>query len=772
MMLLLLTCLLAVFPGVSMKSPIFGPQEVRSVEGKSVSIRCFYPPTSVNRHTRKYWCRQGTSGRCSTLLSSEGYVSEDYAGRANLTNFPENGTFVMDIAQLTPKDTGHYKCGLGISSRGLFFDVSLVVNQGPQDDTQVYTEDLGKTVTINCPFKRENAGKIKSLYRKTANGEMLVTDTNGYVNEYYKGRIRLTPTGTSQLTFSVTINYLRPGDSATYFCRTGHDSSDVKNVVLEVRMPEHELVYGDLRGSVTFDCALRPVEKDMAKYLCRVGKEQTCEVLINTLKKRNPAFDGRIVKDENGLFSVSIAGLRKEDAGEYRCGANPGGLPQEAETYQAWQLFVNEETAIPNRPSVVKGVTGGSVTMLCPYNPKGSNSLRSWCHWEEANCPPLVSTTGLVNKQYDGRLALFEEPGNGTYTVILNQLTTQDAGFYWCQTDGDHRWSTTGELKVVEGEPSLKVPEHITAVLGETIKLSCHFPCKFYSYEKYWCKWSNKGCQALPSEDEGPSQAFVNCNQKSQIISLTLNQVTKENEGWYWCGVKQGHNYGETAAVHVTVEEKGKGSHDVSPAKANAPSDVDPANAASDVDPANAASDVDVVEPSVRKTGNKIIQDPRFGAEEKVVEESRDQASGSRGSLDSSSSNGQGGSSRVLVSTLVPLGLVLALGAVAVGVARVRHRKNVDRISIRSYRTDISMSDFENSRDFGANDNMGAAPVTQETSLEGKNEIPATTESIKETEEPKKAKRSSKEEADLAYTAFLLQSNNMATQAQDRPTEA
>lgn len=31
------------------------------------------------------------------------------------------------------------------------------------------------------------------------------------------------------------------------------------------------------------------------------------------------------------------------------------------------------------------------------------------------------------------------------------------------------------------------------------------------------------------------------------------------------------------------------------------------------------------------------------------------------------------------------------------------------------------MSDFENSRDFGANDNMGASSITQETSLEGKN---------------------------------------------------
>lgn len=95
--------------------------------------------------------------------------------------------------------------------------------------------------------------------------------------------------------------------------------------------------------------------------------------------------------------------------------------------------------------------------------------------------------------------------------------------------------------------------------MGETLKLSCHFPCKFYSYQKYWCKWSNTGCRALPSQDEGQSQAFVNCDKKSQIISLNLNPVRKEDEGWYWCGVKDGLHYGETGAVYVAVEQKAKG---------------------------------------------------------------------------------------------------------------------------------------------------------------------------------------------------------------------
>ena len=114
---------------VSTKSPIFGPQEVRRVEGSSASITCYYPDTSVNRHSRKYWCQQGAKGRCTTLIS-DSYISKEYEGRANITNFPESNMFVVDIGHLTEKDSGRYKCGLGIVNQGLFFEVKLEVSPG------------------------------------------------------------------------------------------------------------------------------------------------------------------------------------------------------------------------------------------------------------------------------------------------------------------------------------------------------------------------------------------------------------------------------------------------------------------------------------------------------------------------------------------------------------------------------------------------------------------------------------------------------------------
>ncbi|XP_036200649.1 polymeric immunoglobulin receptor [Myotis myotis] len=778
MTLFFFTCLLAVLPVVSMKSPIFGPQEVSRVEGSSVSIKCFYPATSVNRHSRKYWCKQGARGRCTTLIS-DSYFSKDYEGRANITDFPERNMFVVDIGHLTKNDTGHYKCGLGIINQGLYFDVNLEVIQGPglQNGIQVYTADLGRTVTINCPFTSENAMQRKSVCKKTGEACVLVTDSTGYESPEYSNRVQITIQDTSQLSFSFIINRVKLSDAGKYVCQAGDDSrGDKSNVDLKVLKPEPELLYGDLRGSATFDCAVDPEMARLPKFLCRVNKDKACEVVINTLGTRAQAFDGRVLitLKNQGFFSVHITGLRKEDAGSYLCGAHSDGEPQEGSPMQAWQLFVNEETTIPRIVSVMKGVVGGSVAMLCPYHPKDKNSQKYWCRWNEQNsgCPQLVSNEGLVKEQskpYEGRLVLHEEPGNGTYTVILNQLTTKDAGFYWCLTSGDTRWWFTVELKIVEGEPNLKAPEKAIAWLGDTLKVPCHSPCKFFSYEKYWCKWSNKGCKVLPSQNEASRQASVNCDPNNQLTSLILKPVTEEDAGWYWCGVKDGPQFGDTVAVYVEVKEKAKAFQDVSQVNAAAPGKEVIEPPVKVIEPP-----VKVIEPRVKVIENQVIKDPSLFAEDKPVKDNGNPEDRSKASADSGSSAGQGGSSTVLVSTLVPLALVLALGAMAVAVVRARHRRNVDRVSIGSYRTDFSMTDLENSRDFGTNDNMGASTttITQETSLGGEDEFTATTKDTVETQEPKKAKRSSKEEADMAHTAFLLQANNMATNVQDGPSKA
>nr|AAK69593.1 polymeric immunoglobulin receptor [Notamacropus eugenii] len=718
-----LVCLLAVLPVVSMKSPIFGPKEVIGVPGGSVSIQCFYPSTSVNRHDRKYFCLRNQRGSCDTIVSSNGFVSDRFHGRASLTNFPGNSSFLIQISQLEKADSGLYKCGVGISSRGLSFDITLQVGQDSNlPDSEVIITEVGKTVSINCPFKEENVQDRKFLCKKDDKSCVLVIDSQNNVGSDYTERVRFRISGTSSKVFVVIISQFKRQDVGTYICAVGEDSAPKIQKTVDIKLldPETELVYAEQGGSVTLNCALGSTAENMPMYLCRIKADMTCDLVINSKGFTNNSTHGRILftPTEPGSFSIMITQVRKEDAGLYHCGAQENGEPSEKGPIQALQLFVSEETTVPKSPLVVKGPSGGSVSVTCHYDPKKNNTLKYWCKWKGNNhCTNLVDSSGNVDESYEGRVALLDQPENGIFTVILNQLTPRDVGYYWCLSNGEHNRKTTVKIDITDGQSLLKTPKTVTAQLGQSLTVSCHFACKLYSYEKYWCKWSNQGCENLPTQEEGSSQAFVDCNQDSRIVSLTLNPVTRAHEGWYWCGAKKGQNYGQTTAVFVSVEEK---------------------VSRKDVKPANSVLNEDSVEPKVR------AKEPEVPTDLVSKEE-------------------QGGGSSLLVSTVVPVALVLTVGAVALGVIKARRGRFSDRVSIGSYRTDISMSELErNPRQFGANDNMGSS--IQESTLEGEIEFITQTENPEEIQEPKQVKRSSKEEADMAYTAFLLQANNMASE--------
>lgn len=110
-------------------NPVFGPQQVYGLIDGSVSIKCFYPPTTVNRHDRKYWCRE-SSRSCLTVVSTSGYRARGYQGRVTIVDFPEQGIMLVNISQLTLADQGTYQCGIGLNGKGLSNRVSLDISEG------------------------------------------------------------------------------------------------------------------------------------------------------------------------------------------------------------------------------------------------------------------------------------------------------------------------------------------------------------------------------------------------------------------------------------------------------------------------------------------------------------------------------------------------------------------------------------------------------------------------------------------------------------------
>lgn len=118
-------------------------------------------------------------------------------------------------------------------------------------------------------------------------------------------------------------------------------------------------------------------------------------------------------------------------------------------------------------------------------------------------------------------------------------------------------------LFVLAGEPGLKGKKEVEAQAGSRLDLTCSYPCKYYSYQKYWCKWGDASCTPMPAADQRQPGPDVTCDTDNKTVVLSFDSVAKTDQGWYWCGVKRDGLFGETMAVHLEVTEgefQGKGS--------------------------------------------------------------------------------------------------------------------------------------------------------------------------------------------------------------------
>lgn len=333
MTLLAFILLLSFLPAESAKSryppktslnPVFGPQQVYGLIDGSVSIKCFYPPTTVNRHDRKYWCRE-SSRSCLTVVSTSGYRARGYQGRVTIVDFPEQGIMLVNISQLTLADQGTYQCGIGLNGKGLSNRVSLDISEGP-----------------NIP-------------------------------------------------------------------------------------EEAELFYVELQGSVSMACDFGEDYASTRKFLCKMEKSG-CRNIIDTYGKIDSDFQGRILlSNENteGAFSVMITQVDWEDAGLYLCGV--GSYGEYGETKEL-DLHVYEGTKAAQGKHTIFGVKGSSATIDCHYDPTKNYSLKYLCKWRTTGCARIIDNTGFLPGPYEGRVAMFDNPKNGTFSIVLNQLSSREIG--------------------------------------------------------------------------------------------------------------------------------------------------------------------------------------------------------------------------------------------------------------------------------------------------------------------------------------------------------
>ncbi|XP_059723857.1 polymeric immunoglobulin receptor [Haemorhous mexicanus] len=579
----------------------------------------------------------------------------------------------------------------------------------------------GGSVTVRCfyPPTPLNRHDRKYWCRQRGSGCLTVVSSD-FVAAAYQGRVTLTD-HPEQEHFQVHISELEPGDAGTFQCGLGVNGRGLSfRVTLSVAeappVPEDaELFYVKLRSTWTVSCSFGEGTAEMRKYLCKKEKDG-CRNIIDSYQDEDPT--GRLqltFENPPGSFRVTMTRMDWEDAGLYYCGAGEYGKDS---TSKELDVFVYEDKNFPHLKTNITAKTGSSATFECLYEPLLNSSTRFWCKQKGRHCVRIIDSTGRVEDTYEGRVAAFENPENKTVTIVLNQLRDKDKGSYWCMSNELREQQSSTELTVVPGEPALTGKKKVEAQAGSRVNLTCCYPCAYSSYEKFWCRWSSTGCAMLPAQQPGLPQPGDGCDRSARTLVLSLDALREEDEGWYWCGVKRNGVFGETMAVELRVSA-GRDAK-LSPEFLGVGSSRGPGAAP----PGGAGSGAEV----------------RKGA----APESSDESHGSH----------------TLALVLGPLAGLILIVVTAFAIVKYRQLKRSDLVSVGSYRTNISMSDFESVRDFSASNSV---KESQETPMGG-DEFITTTDTPDSAATTAKAKRSSKEDADLAYSSFLATSSGI-TQA-------
>uniref|UniRef100_A0A8C3KRB6 Polymeric immunoglobulin receptor n=1 Tax=Calidris pygmaea TaxID=425635 RepID=A0A8C3KRB6_9CHAR len=660
--------------GVQCYYAISPPGPIELIRGElhgSVTILC--PPGDTQGGEKRFWCKLGRTS-CALIADSDGYVGRNYRGRILITPQESSGAFKILINDLKKEDLGLYKCGTGRLS--------------------------------GWDSQRMGNYEKKYLCRWTDARCSLLVDTEGFVHELYKGRIQIASSHQENGTYTVVMRHLREEDEGWYcwqWALTG------VSICIGPHVPEGaDLFYVKLHSTLTVVCSFGKEYVSYRKYLCKMEKSR-CQNVVDSHRKYGEDYVGRVMltnTEPEGSFSVTITQMGWEDSGLYVCGA---GIYEESGVSKQLDVHVYEESKVPQGKPTIFGVKGSSVTFECRYEPLSRSSLKYLCKWRDTNgCSKIIGNDGYVSSLYEGRVAMYNNPQNNTYTVILNQLKNSDEGYYWCMTNKDNEQQSSTELKIIDGQPGLQGKKEVEVQEGSRVDLTCSYPCKYYSYQKYWCKWNNTGCTPMLASDQRQTGMDVGCDTDNKTVILSFDSVAKTDQGWYWCGVKHNGLYGETMAVYLTVtggELQGKGGRDL----------VSPPG--------------------------PIHMAPTLSGEGARAETETTPLGALGAALLGVSLHGGGWDADAL--TPVPCRVFIS-------------SLFTDLVSVGSYRTNISMSDFESVKDYSASNNA-FVPLTRSACITPKHSWSPGAARLNAALSP-----SSKEDADLAYSAFLLTSNGIA----------
>ncbi|XP_069489312.1 serine-rich adhesin for platelets-like isoform X13 [Ambystoma mexicanum] len=407
---------------------LVGPEIVIFEPGQSVNITCRYTSTPVNVHDRKFWCKiSETTHGCSTVISSNMFVAGGYTNRTWLVDTPVDALFQVQMTELTQKDAGIYRCGIGLSNNGLFVSVFLAISEGPNvtNKLEKVSGRLHGSISVQCTFHESDSNKRFWCKMERTGGCRILVDTGNFINKRYMGRLLIVP-GDSLGVVKILFNQLTPEDAGWYRCGSGTFGKGGKWKDVQVLVSTDtglqgrtSILHGVPGGSAAIECHHDPLINYEHKHWCK-SSGTDCLLLVDDAGFVSDAYKGRISLktggQSNGTFTFLLTDLRDTDRGWYWCVATDGVY----EVTSTVELQIDKGSDSSTHGSDVALYSASTVPDRA-RDGTGSPFLVATAR---------IITTNRITKRSDSSTSGSVEPANAAFTLLSHVTDGTGSPFF------------------------------------------------------------------------------------------------------------------------------------------------------------------------------------------------------------------------------------------------------------------------------------------------------------------------------------------------------
>ncbi|XP_076842116.1 polymeric immunoglobulin receptor-like isoform X2 [Brachyhypopomus gauderio] len=200
----------------------------------------------------------------------------------------------------------------------------------------------------------------------------------------------------------------------------------------------------------------------------------------------------------------------------------------------------------------VTGYRKGSVIINWQYDRlKYMNHTKYFCKIKQNKC-----TNELISQIWAGKVKFMavDDITTGLYSVLIRNISKQDAGAYRCGVEGELSIDVT--LNVQE-DPCCGTSLTQTAHQGHNITLNCTYPEQYKNDVKYVFRMANNSIHAVVTNVEqrkGKQRFSLLEETQVNMFSLEISNVTVEDGGLYLCGAQKKLDRSMTPYIPVFCE--------------------------------------------------------------------------------------------------------------------------------------------------------------------------------------------------------------------------